>query len=152
MITFQVEKLDQVKDELPVLLKLHYDEIALNKEHIPLDPDWEKYKTLCDRGNLFVVTARTDDQLLVGYSVFFTTYHLHYKSTLVASNDILYLHPDYRKGTTGIKLIKFSESELKKLGVDKVIWHIKYLKDFRNILYRMGYFDEDAIVGKVLKD
>lgn len=152
MITYQVEKLKQIKDELPSLLKLHYDEIALDRDYIPLDPDWAKYEASCERGNLFVATARNESQQLIGYSLFFVTKHLHYKSTLVASNDILYLHPDYRQGTAGIKLIKFSEIELKKLGVVKLVWHIKYHKDFRNILYRMGYKDEDAIVGKVLKD
>jgi hypothetical protein len=52
---------------------------------------------------------------------------------------------------TGIKLIKASEQELNKINVTKVVWHIKFHKDFRNILYRMGYKDEDAIVGKILK-
>jgi hypothetical protein len=152
MITYQVEKIKQIKDELHSLLRLHYEEIALDRDHIPLDPDWERYEALCDRGNLFVATARNEEQQLIGYSIFFVLNHLHYKSTLVASNDVLYLHPDYRKGTTGIKLIKISESELKRMGVTKICWHIKFHKDFRNILYRMGYKDEDAIVGKVLKD
>jgi hypothetical protein len=32
------------------------------------------------------------------------------------------------------------------------LWHIKFAKDFRHILYRLGYCDEDAIVGKILRD
>lgn len=151
MISYQIETFDQVKDDIKDLLRLHYNEVALDREYIPLDPDWDKYEAIYHRGGLFIATAR-DDNKLIGYSVFFVVNHLHYSSTLVASNDVLYLRPEYRQGTAGIKLIKFSESELKKAGVDKAVWHIKYHKDFRKILYRMGYKDEDAIVGKVLKD
>jgi hypothetical protein len=151
MLSYQVETFDQVVPDIHELIKLHYDEIALHKEAIPLDPDWDRYKNLENLDMLFIATVR-DEGKLVGYSVFFITRHMHYNSTLMASNDILYLHPDYRHGMSGIKLIKFSESQLKKLNVTKVLWHIKFQKDFRKILYRMGYVDEDAIVGKILKD
>lgn len=151
MLTYQVETFDNVLVDMQELITHHYDEIALHKEAIPLDPDWVRYKALADSKVLFITTVR-DDNKLIGYAWFFITNHIHYKSTTVAANDVLYLHPDYRKGMTGIKLIKFSESELTKLGVTKAVWHIKFHKDFRNILYRMGYEDEDAIVGKILKD
>jgi hypothetical protein len=151
MVTYQVETYEQVVSDIQELIKLHYEEIALNKQDIPLDPDWKRYKMLSDNNMLFVITAR-DNGTLVGYSVFFITQHMHYNSTKMASNDVLYLLPEYRKGMTGIKLIKASELELNKINVTKVLWHIKFHKDFRNILYRMGYKDEDAIVGKILKD
>ena len=37
-------------------------------------------------------------------------------------------------------------------AVTKVLWHIKVNNDFRLILHRMGYVDEDIMVGKILKD
>lgn len=141
----------QLIDDIKPLLELHYQELTLHKEHIKLDPDWKKYETLANANNLAVITAR-DNGILVGYSVFFITNHMHYKQNKMAMNDVLFLHPDYRKGMTGIKLIKESERALLNLGVIKIIWHIKFAKDFRSILYRMGYVDEDAIVGKILKD
>ena len=88
----------------------------------------------------------------MGYSIFFITNHLHYKSTVYANNDLLYLHPDYRKGSMGLKLIKASEKFLKDKKVDKILWHIKFNKDFRILLHRLGYVDEDVIVGKIIKD
>ena len=97
------------------------------------------------------ITAR-DEGKLVGYSIFFITNHLHYKSTVYANNDLLYLHPDYRKGSLGIKFIKASEIYLKNRGVAKILWHIKFNKDFRILLHRMGYVDEEVIVGKIIKD
>jgi hypothetical protein len=152
MISYQVEPYGlEILEDIKPLLDLHYEEIAMHKEHIPLDPDWDKYKRLADQNMLFIATARADG-VLVGYSVFFIIDHMHYRSTKMASNDVLFLHPEHRLGTTGIKLIKFCERELLQLNVVKVMWHIKFAHDFRKILYRLGYNDEDAIVGKILKE
>ena len=102
-------------EDIKPLLELHYQELTLNKEYIVLDPDWTKYKTLADANKLVVVTARDLDRL-VGYSVFFITNHMHYQQNVFAMNDVLYLHPDYRKGSLGIKFIKASEIYLKNKG------------------------------------
>ena len=151
MVKFGLESFNQTRQDIEYLLKLHYDEIALNKDVIPLDPDWDKYKKLFDLNQLAIFTVR-DEGKLVGYSIFFVTSHLHYKSTIYANNDLLYLHPNYRKGSLGIKLLKSSEIYLKQKGVAKIMWHIKFNKDFRVLLHRMGYIDEDIIVGKIIKD
>jgi GNAT superfamily N-acetyltransferase len=142
---------DKLIEDLKPLLDLHYEELTLHKEHVKLNPDFNRYKALADSGILQIVTAR-DQGRLVGYSIWVVNTNLHYQDCVMANNDVLYLHPDYRKGTLGIKLIKESEKILKDQGVIKILWHIKHAKDFRNILYRMGYADEDIIVGKILKD
>ena len=80
MIKFGVERYSQVNEDIKELIKLHYDEIAVNKEDIPLDPDWDRYKLLDDKGLIMIITAR-DEGRLVGYSIFFISNHLHYKST-----------------------------------------------------------------------
>ena len=68
----------------------------------------------------------------------------------MGSNDVLFLKKEHRSGSTGIKLIKYSEQKMKELGANKIAWHVKHSNDFRPILYRMGYADEDSIVGKML--
>jgi GNAT superfamily N-acetyltransferase len=151
MIEFGVEKYHQVSEDIKDLIKLHYEEIAVNKDVIPLDPDWDRYKQLDDKGLILTVTAR-DDGKLIGYAIFFVTTHLHYKSTYYANNDLLYLHPDYRKGLIGVRLITLSEKYLKEKGVTKIMWHIKFNKDFSRLLHHLGYVDEDIIVGKIIKD
>ena len=148
MITYQVESYFTARDD--ALIRMHYDEIALHKEVIPLDPDWNRYDLLDAVGDLVCITAR-DDGKMIGYSVFILTNHLHYKSTRMASNDVLFLHPDYRKGRIGIRLIEHSERHLRTLDVKKIVWHIKRANDFTPILHRMGYLDEEVIVGKILE-
>ena len=149
MIQIQQELFRDSMPEIEVLSVLHYDELTLNKEYVKLNPNWNKYLQLEDDNNLCLFTIRSDN-ILVGYSIFFVDTHIHYKDLVVATNDVLFLREDLRLGITGIKLIKFSESVLKTLGVNKITWHVKFAKDFRPILHRMGYADEDVIVGKIL--
>lgn len=149
MITLQTELLKDIKVESEILLTSHYNELTLNKHAIKLNPDWDRYFELESKNKFHCFTAR-NDSVLVGYSAFFVDSHIHYRDLLVAANDVLFLREDLRLGTTGIRLIKFSEQQLKLLNVNKITWHVKFAKDFRVILHRMGYSDEDTIVGKIL--
>ena len=152
MLEYGIERYcDKLVEEIKPLLERHYQEVALHKEHIPLAPDWTRYKKIADANALCIVGAR-DNGRLVGYCVFYISPMMHYMTTLAANNDVIYLAPEYRNGFAGIRLIKTAEAALKKLGITKVFWHIKFAKDFRKILYRMGYIDEDAIVGKIIKE
>jgi len=151
MIEYRIEPFtDEIIVELQYLIELHYAELTLHKEVVKLDPDWDKYKHLAKLGMIAFITAR-DDGKLIGYSLFFVSPHIHYKNNIMANNDVIFLHPAYRQGRTGIKLLYKCEEVLQAMNVDKIIWHIKFAKDFRNILYRMGYEDEDALVGKIIR-
>src|ERR1700685_2567393 len=110
--------------EMTPLLRRHWQEIATFKEHIPLDPDFPMYSRLDAACKLLTLTARVDDKL-IGYCVFLLTRSGHYKSTLVGMNDVIYVEPEYRKGTVGLRLIREAEKRLKELGVVKVTWHVK---------------------------
>ena len=152
MIRFEVIKdVDSVKDKMAELLDLHYAELTLDKHVIKLAPNWDKYRQLNNEKKLLIVCAFELDKL-VGYSVFFLDQHIQYENNIFARNDVIFLHPEYRQGMTGIKLIKYSELVLEELGVSKIIWHVKYSKDFRKILHRMGYQDEEVVVSRALKE
>ncbi len=120
MITYQSEMLEDVAEELCPLLELHYQDLTAHKEFIKLAPDWDRYYQMEFLGKLVAFTA------------------------------------DYRVGLgaiTLIRLIKFSESEIKKIAGEekiRILWHIKKNHDFSPALHRMGYADEEVIVGKLL--
>jgi len=149
MITFQPELFTELKDEISEILDKHYEELTLYKDIVKLNPRWDRYASLENTDRYVFFTAR-DDGKLIGYSGFIIDEHLHYANILVAANDILFLKDTHRLGMTGIKLIKYSEQQLKLKGIDKITWHVKLSRDFRSILHRMGYKDEDIIVGKML--
>lgn len=149
MITYDFEGWDSCKDEVRQLCVAHWEEIALNKDVIPLDPDWERYAAADKAGSMVFVTCR-DNGRLIGYSIWFITKHLHYKQTTWAYNDVIFLLKPYRKGRIGLKLINFSEYYMKVLGADKIAWHVKVTNDWTPILRRMGYVMEDIVMGKVV--
>jgi GNAT superfamily N-acetyltransferase len=121
--------------EIATLLDAHYEELCLF-DNVKLAPKWDKYKVMADMGMLHVVFARNEKGELVGYTVDFVIEHMHYDFKM-ATNDILYMKPKYRGH--GIRLIKFTENSLKKLGVDIYVMSIKPHVDFSRVIERFGY-------------
>jgi GNAT superfamily N-acetyltransferase len=149
MPTLNVEKFQDFKDEVYRLWHDHWEEIATDKDKIPLDPDVGGYEKLQNMGGLLCITCR-DGHQLVGYAFMLVFPHLHYKSTKYALNDILYLDPKYRRGFTGVKLIKRAEEECRVRGVKKIIWHIKTDHNFGKIMEHLGYNLFEVNYGKYI--
>jgi len=149
MIKFQTERVTDVLDEIKPLLEAHWREIAPYQDQFPLRPDYEKYKMLDAAGMAHVVTARSDGEL-IGYSISFVMPHLHYQDCIIAMNDILFLKNEYRRGTTGKKLIAFAEQDLQKRGVHRMIIHVKTQHDFSPLLVRMGFTETERNFEKLL--
>ena len=144
---YQQEFYHQVKEELPKLISMHWEEIALNQDVIKLDPDWEAYEKMEQDGKLRIFTSR-EDGYLVGYFIVILNRSLHYKEHIHAMNDIIFLHPKHRKGFMGIKLIKFAEKCLKDDGISFLIINSKIHKQFDAILNRMGYSHIENVFTK----
>lgn len=121
MLTCHVEPFAERLPELMPLLPLHYEELALNKDKVPLDPQYEVYLQHDAEGSLLLVTLREAGEL-VGYFIGFVSPGLHYKTCLTCIMDIFYVRPDKRGGRAGIKLFKFVEEELKRRGVQR--WYV----------------------------
>ena len=151
MVTFQVEEWsDELYQEALPLLLAQYHEIATDKEVKPFDPDLNEYENANELGMLRIVTARHNEvytsdptrQLegqLIGYFCSIVTRGLHYRQTRMALNDILYIHPDYRGGTTGYRLFKFAIEDLKNFGADILTVHMKVDHPFRNLLTKLDF-------------
>lgn len=145
------ETWSEAQPDIEVLCVRHWEEIAHNKSLIPLDPDWEKYKQLEAAGMLSVTTARDDVGALVGYQVYLITPHLHYRSSMTAMSDILYLAPEHRQGRLGINLMKHAEQELRNRNVQRVMQNVKLSNDWGRILERLGYKAFERIYAKILE-
>tara|TARA_B110000285_G_C14775993_1_gene446265 strand:- start:139 stop:609 length:471 start_codon:yes stop_codon:yes gene_type:complete len=148
-LEFKQEFINDVKPEIVNLINLHWEEIALNKDVIKLNPDWKSYYNLEDNNKLKIFTARYDN-VLIGYFIVIIHVNLHYKDHLFASNDILYLHPDYRKGFAGIKLIKYAEKCIKEDGVSVMTINVKEHKSFGLVLERLNFNPIETVYSKVL--
>lgn len=150
MITFQRELVYQVVHEVDELLKLHYQELTLNKDRIALNPMWERYAAL-EQADAFVVFTARDNGVLIGYSAFFVNRHMHYGDLVICNNDVLFLHPDHRTGRTGIKLIRYCEEQAVSLLKQNfsLTWHAKLGTPLADMLQRMGYSIQDIVLSKL---
>lgn len=129
MITVQeINRLAAMRHWIDPLLESHYDELCTDKAMV-LNPDWERYAAMLAAGNLVMVAAFDDDRPgfgnCVGYTFCFLSPHIHYKDTLVAWNDVLFLHKDYRTGSAGSRLMKATALACAQRGVKKLLWHAK---------------------------
>ena len=135
-------------ESLP-LLEAHWREIANYQAEIPLAVDWDFYDTMQRQGKLLCITARIDGEL-VGYSVFFILRHPHYVTSVFASNDVIYVREDLRKGRLGLALIRTSEREAKAMGACKLTWHVKTTNNVATLLRRLDYKPDELIMGRLL--
>lgn len=144
---FKRETLAEVLDEVTPLLYLHYKEISADLD-IPLEPDLVQYRTIEEQGALRVFTVREEDGSLVGYNILFLRNNLHYKSSLQALQDIIFIHPEKRG--CGARFIAWCDQQLKAEKVQSVYHHVKAKHNFGPMLERMGYELVDLIYRKRL--
>lgn len=152
-LTYQKERFADIMVELAPLFVWHWDEIASDKDVIPLDPAWDQYLILDDIDQLHIITAR-DGAELVGYFFAVVHPHLHYKTSLTAWSDIFYLLPRYKQGlAAGVRLrrlIREAEKMLRDLKVQKVYIVTKKQHDLSRLLDREGYRFVELVHTKLL--
>lgn len=163
-VTFAREPLtDALWDEALPLLHAHWKEIARFPD-IELAPDRALYASSEAAGILRCFTARqwpmfqlnadlvpvkVDDGVLVGYALYFVRPAPHYRHSVQAVQDVLYLSPSVRGGT-GYKFIRWCDEQLAAEGAQCVYQHVKTAHDFGKILERQGYEQVERIFVKRL--
>lgn len=127
-------------DELKGILDTHYEELALNKDRVPLRPQWHVYRQREESGQLVYVTLRSAGEL-IGYIIMFVAPGLHYDTCLTAHMDILFVRPDRRDAAAkGVLLmLDVLEAELKRRGVQRWFMGTKLHKDIGAIFKRRKF-------------
>ena len=134
--------------DLEPMFPAHYEELCVTKE-FPLEPDYDAYRRIADAGQLVCIVGMDGDEVM-GYIVFIVQPHLHYKSCLTAYEDIYYLKPEYRKGSTGIRMFKYAEKVLASVKVNRIIMHTKVHQDNSRLFEYLGYKNSDKLFTKIL--
>lgn len=137
MLSAQVERLCDRLEEMKPLFPEHWEELALNKDKVPLDPQYDVYLTREARGEVLFVTLRRDGELR-GYFVGFVAPGLHYQSCLTLTMDIFWTHPAIRGGSAGLRLFKAVEREARRRGVQRVFYGSKNHKDASRLFAAIG--------------
>lgn len=148
MISLQRETLFDIIDEVEPLLAMHHAEMSANQDKIKLNPRWHDYAALERLERFYTFTAR-DNEKLIGYAGMFLDWHMHHNDIKVATNDVLFVHPDHR-GVTGVRLIKFCETSMKALGAGCIVWAARPQNNLYQLLERLGYQVEEVKLSKLI--
>jgi len=151
MITCQVEQWPAFIEEAKPMLPIHWEELALNKEKVPLDPQYHVYDDRHANGQVLVITVR-EDGLLVGYFIGFIAPGLHYKTCLTCQMDIFYIHPDHRGAGAGFHLFRAVEAECKRRGVNRLFVGSKMHKDASWLFEKLGYEEVERFYSTWIGD
>lgn len=138
MITAHVESFERRLPELKPLLPLHYQELALDKDKVPLDPQYDLYVERERLGQVLFVTLRQAGEL-IGYFIGFIAPGLHYKTCLTCTPDIFYVHPEHRGNKAGFILFDAVEKELRRRGVQRWFVGAKVHFDASWMFERLGF-------------
>ena len=90
------------------LLEMGYNEVASRAKLHPLKVNWQQYQRFVD-ANLLQICGCFDRDILVGFVGLIKLMELWGSDSYVAEVQTIYLHPSYRKGLNGYKLIRFAE-------------------------------------------
>jgi hypothetical protein len=143
----QVEPWTMALPEMEELFPLHWKEIALFQEEIPMDLDCDHYANLDDKGVLLLLTARIEKKL-VGYFIGYFFPHPHYKSSGPwATTDMYFVLPEYRTGT-GLKLFVSFEKLARAKGAKHGVTSCKVHQDHRELLTKLGWEWTDCTLQK----
>lgn len=127
---------DDLVEEMVPLAARHFNEIASFPDIKP-SIDFDFYNGAQSQGVLRIFTARNG--ALAGYAVFVVAKHPHHSESLQATQDLIFLAPEYRKGDAGLSFLRWCDQQLKDDGV-QVVYHSSDLKrDIGPVLERIGY-------------
>lgn len=155
MSQFSLESVSDCMEEIkPILRFEHWEEVGHYKD-IPIDMQWDKYKFIQDAGKLRCYTIRAPlnqeftESVLQGYAFFIVDHHMHYKHTIVASQDILYVRKPYRG--IGKSFLAWCDEQLKLEGVTTVTHHAKPWFNYGTLFEKLGYEKAETIWSRRIK-
>lgn len=139
-----------VADGAEDLIHKHWLETSINRDEVPLAPDWRRV-FLLEKQGVFKGIGLRRNGALIGYAVFAVEQHIHFRSTCYATCNVLYVLPKFR-GYAGGRLLRRSEELLADLGVRKIIHSVPLASNEKlgALLQRLGYSHTEAFYCKLV--
>lgn len=120
MLTFAVESIDGCWDEFMELARLHWEGTKSYRRHEPFNLSRERYKSYEDIQFYRFMTAR-DGARLAGYVGVYITQSMHSQKPM-ATEDLFFLHPDYRGGRNALRFIQYLEKQCLGWGAQELLF------------------------------
>ncbi len=147
MITAQVEEFMDVIEEARPLLALHWEELALDRDKVPLDPQFDVYAQRAAAGMILCVRQAG---AMIGYFCGFVAPGLHYRTCLTLTMDIFFLAPAHRDGSpsAALKLFRAVEQEARRRGVQRWFVGSKVHRDASRLFEHLGFAQVETYYSK----
>lgn len=137
--------------EMIPLQDRYWQEVAGPFHNFPPDVDWLMYLGLEAKGALRVVCGRDAAGSLAAGAIVPITPHPHY-ACILASLPLLFVHPDYRRGREGMRLVKKAEEEAEKAGAQLMMTHGGVHNGVYRLFEFLRYSDFGRYFVKVLRN
>lgn len=134
-------------EEINELAIEHNDEAA-PFDGAEVDVDWGRVSYSVNKNEDMLFYVARDKGKIVGYAFYFVYHNTVYRDKLMACNEVLFVHKDYRKGFFGYKFLKWLDCQLEEYGVDWIYQHTKAKKDFGKLYEKLGYNLIDYTYGR----
>ncbi len=151
MITASVESFTERLEELMELFPAHWEKLALDKDRVPLDPNYDAYAERERQGELMFV-ALQDAGRLVGYWTAFIAPGLHYGGCLTATLDMWFVAPDHENGVATMLLMRAVEREYRRRGVKRSFVGEKIHRPCGRLYRAFGYAPVETHYSKMIGD
>ena len=149
MITASIESFTERRDELAALFPAHWEKLALDKDCVPLDPDYGAYAERERQGELMFVALR-DAGRMIGYWTAFIAPGLHYRRCLTATMDMWNVLPDHENGVAAMILMRAVEREYQRRGVKRAFAGEKIHRPCGRLYKAFGYAPVETHYSKMI--
>lgn len=132
--------------EIGELLRAHFEEMAFD---FPLAISSDMYRALA-RSGVLIAFAAFDGESVVGYCTAMLSPHTFNPSVVFALHDLLFVSQSHRGAGVGRQLIEVVETEARKRGASRMLWHTHAGTPLADSMQKHGYKPVDVVVMKGL--
>lgn len=143
-LTFQVEPCDVILTEGRQLMLAHWEDVGRAHGLPEPDPDAVLYRTAEAAGNFLLVAARAPDGRLAGYFAVFLRANPHYRTVMMAAEDVHYIDAPYRSYRNFRRLLSAAEDAARARGAMLMTARTKITRDHGMLFVRAGYEPMDV--------
>lgn len=148
-ISIQVERLQDVHREILPMFNDHWEECGCAGGPEELAIDYNMYN-LAERNGQHIGVAVRSDGVLIGYGSMFLMRPPHHRHDLVATGDCFFVVKEHRKGSVGLRLLKFMEAEALDRGASYMTLLSNTNTPVDGLLRRLKYTETDITYTKKL--
>lgn len=136
-VTFQVERMSDLVDEIKPLHVAHWNETEKHRHGQSLSADYAAF-VASERAGQYVLFTTRKDGLLIGNCACYLHRSTH-TQRLVATEDTLFVLKAHRSGRMGIEFFKYCERVLTEIGASEVRLKVSTTNAVDKMLQRQGY-------------